>query len=73
MALMNCESVEEWHPGQRTRTEADGSLVLELPFSDPRELVMDILKHGRHCEVLGPQSLRRLVAQEASQMAEKYL
>jgi predicted DNA-binding transcriptional regulator YafY len=38
--------------------------VLELPYSDPRELLMDILKHGASVEVLAPDSLRERVAAE---------
>ena len=51
-------AVEQWHPLQRTRFDADGGFVLELPYSDPRELVMDVLRHGADVEVLAPQDLR---------------
>jgi predicted DNA-binding transcriptional regulator YafY len=47
-------SAEQWHPQQRARREPDGSWRLEIPFSDPRELVMDVLRHGEHVEVLEP-------------------
>src|SRR5665647_1664020 len=33
---------EVWHPNQRSVTEADGSYVLEIPYSDERELLGDI-------------------------------
>jgi predicted DNA-binding transcriptional regulator YafY len=33
---------------------------------------MDILKHGTHCEVLGPASLRRVVGDEVKRLGEKY-
>jgi predicted DNA-binding transcriptional regulator YafY len=33
---------------------------------------MDILKHGAHCEVLGPPSLRQVVGDEVKKMGEKY-
>ncbi len=48
---------EVWHPEQKGRFE-DGQYVLEVPYSDSRELVMDILKHGPEVEVLAPESLR---------------
>src|SRR5690606_33394827 len=51
-------SAEQWHPSQRTRFEDDGSFVLEVPYSDPRELLMDVLRHGAEAEVLGPPELR---------------
>ena len=63
---------EQWHPQQQGQLQADGSYLLRLPYADHRELIMDILKHGAHCEVLGPLSLRQAVAAEVGKMAEKY-
>lgn len=54
-------AAEQWHPLQRSRFEADGGYLLEVPYSDHRELVMDILKHGPEVEVLEPDALRRQV------------
>jgi predicted DNA-binding transcriptional regulator YafY len=51
-------AAEEWHPKQTSRTEADGSYVLEFPYNDDQELVMDILRHGPEVEVLAPPALR---------------
>ena len=51
-------SRETWHPQQTGRLEADGSWILEVPYSDPRELVMDILKYGADVEVLEPARQR---------------
>jgi predicted DNA-binding transcriptional regulator YafY len=48
---------EVWHPKQKGRFD-DGHYVLEVPYSDSRELVMDILKHGPEVEVLAPKALR---------------
>jgi predicted DNA-binding transcriptional regulator YafY len=63
---------EQWHPQQQGQLQADGSYLLRLPYADHRELIMDILKHGAHCEVLGPESLRQAVAEEVGKMGEKY-
>ena len=52
---------EAWHPKQRASFEPDGSYLLEIPYSDDRELVMDILKHGPEVEVLEPPALRQTV------------
>ena len=52
---------EHWHPEQQSRMLADGSYELRIPYSDPRELVMDILKYGPDVEVLGPDELREKV------------
>jgi predicted DNA-binding transcriptional regulator YafY len=51
-------SSEQWHPEQRAWTDDHGAYVLEVPYSDPRELVMDILRHGPEVEVLEPPELR---------------
>ncbi len=63
---------EQWHPQQEGKPQADGSYLLRIPYADHRELIMDILKHGAHCEVLGPESLRQAVAEEVGKMVKKY-
>ncbi|HET9764377.1 MAG TPA: WYL domain-containing protein, partial [Casimicrobiaceae bacterium] len=65
-------SAESWHPQQRSRYEPDGSYVLELPYSEPRELVMDILRHGADVEVLAPPALRQRVADALRKGAQRY-
>jgi predicted DNA-binding transcriptional regulator YafY len=63
---------ELWHSRQVGRMEADGTYVLEVPFSQEPELVMDILKYGSEVEVIGPASLRRRVAKELAAGAARY-
>ncbi|NMG70203.1 transcriptional regulator [Azoarcus communis] len=65
-------ATEHWHPDQRGTFDDDGRYVLEVPFADHRELMMDVLKHGRHCEVLGPEELRQRVTEELSRMAKNF-
>jgi len=65
-------AAELWHPQQKGHFEADGSYVLELPFSDHRELAMDILRHGPHVEVLAPQSLRDAVREQLGAALKRY-
>lgn len=48
---------EQWHPKQRGWFE-DGYYLLEISYSDDRELLMDILKYGPDVEVLAPKNLR---------------
>lgn len=50
-------AAETWHPQQHGRRDADGRWLLSLPYADPRELVMDILRHVPDVEVLAPQEL----------------
>ncbi|MDE2598031.1 MAG: WYL domain-containing protein [Rhodocyclaceae bacterium] len=52
---------EQWHPQQRTELLQDGSLLLELPYANPTELIMDILRYGPGVEVVAPPQLRRQV------------
>ena len=66
------DSRELWHPLQRLSAQEDGRLVMELPFTDLRELSMDILRQGRHVEVLGPPELRAQVAQELRETLGQY-
>jgi len=66
-------ATEEWHPRQRGHFESDGSYVLEIPYSDDRELVMDILRHGPEVEVLGPAPLRHTVRERLAETHALYV
>ncbi len=48
------------------------TLACEKPYNHTTELVMDILKYGPDVEVVGPDSLRREVAERLRQTAELY-
>ncbi len=63
---------EEWHPNQVGKLESDGRYVLEVPYADPTELMMDIQRHGHHVEVLAPPELRDAVISELQQAAALY-
>ena len=65
-------SEEIWHPDQQGAFEADGSWTLRVPFSNSRELIMDVLRYGADAEVLAPEFLRQAVAAEARRTAELY-
>ena len=65
-------ATEAWHPQQRGRFEADGSWVLQLPYGDDRELIMDILKHGAHVEVLESAQLRDRVKEALRAAMQHY-
>jgi len=63
---------EQWHPKQRSHFNDDGSYLLELPYADDRELLMDILKFGADVTVLAPPSLVARVRKEIEKMAANY-
>jgi len=66
-------SAQAWHPKQKARTEKDGSYVLEIPYANDRELLMEILKYGADVEVLGPASLRDRVSAALAEASRRYL
>ena len=63
---------EQWHPEQVSRFEKDGSYLLEFPYSNDGELVMDILRYGPDVEVVGPASLRCKVRMRLEEAAAHY-
>lgn len=63
---------EQWHPRQQGRTLDDGSYELRLPYDNPTELAMDILRYGADVEVLAPESLRSDVAERLRAAAALY-
>ena len=65
-------SRERWHPKQQGRWDKDGRYTLEVPYSDDRELIMDILRHGADVEVLGPSPLRERVRTALAEAAKLY-
>lgn len=62
---------EEWHPEQRQRLLKDGSLELSVPYSDEREMLADVLRHGADAQVISPAGLRRQYREMLSRMLEQ--
>ena len=65
-------ATEQWHPQQKASFDEDGHYLLELPYANPTELVMDILRHGANVEVLAPESLRIAVRDEMATALKAY-
>ncbi len=65
-------SHEQWHPQQQGQWLDDGRYQLTIPYSDPTELIMDILKHGAEVEVIGPKALRTAVRQALNDALKQY-
>ncbi len=63
---------EQWHPQQRGNVLANGSYELRIPYNDPRELIMDILKYGPDVEVVGPTGLREQVVDKLNTALSRY-
>lgn len=63
---------EEWHPEQKSRWLEDGGYELQVPYSDPTELVMDILRHGDSVKVLGDKALGKAVEKRLASALSRY-
>jgi predicted DNA-binding transcriptional regulator YafY len=65
-------SRELWHSQQQSRYDDSGYYILQIPYSQDTELIMDILKHGLEVEVLAPPDLRRKVVDRIKAMQALY-
>ena len=63
---------EQWHPEQKNKILQDGTYELSIPYSNDRELMMDILKYGPEVKVLAPEALKDRVAQQLKSAADQY-
>ena len=74
---------EEWHPQQKSRWlgsdgqvaadgDRSGSYELQVPYSEPTELMMDILRHGDSVRVAGDKALATAVAKRLQKAAARY-
>ena len=61
-----------WRPKQASRWLDDGRYELRIPYSNPIELVLDILRYGDEVEVIEPEELRRAVAGKLQRAAVLY-
>ena len=71
---------EEWHPQQKARwlditpggPPGEGRYELKVPYSDPTELTMDILRHGDSVVVTADKALVALIGQRLRAAAARY-
>ena len=63
---------EEWHAQQKSRWLPDGRYELQVPYGDPTELAMDILRHGDSVTVIGDKSLVAAIAERLARAAALY-
>jgi len=62
---------ERWHPDQIGQWKGD-NYELQIPYSDERELLMEILKYGADVKVIAPEELRQKVQQSLQTALDNY-
>jgi predicted DNA-binding transcriptional regulator YafY len=63
---------EDWHAEQKARWLPDGRYELQVPYADPTELAMDILRHGDSVEVVGDRALVASIGERLRKAARLY-
>lgn len=63
---------ETWHPDQTGHWLEDGRYELSIPYDDPTELTMDLLRFGPEAEVIDPPDLRDALCERLRQSLELY-
>ena len=62
-------SREEWHPDQRGKWLDDGRFQLEVPYTDPNELAMDILRHADQVSITADSGAIKETVRKRTQQA----
>jgi hypothetical protein len=62
-------SREEWHPDQRGKWLDDGRFQLEVPYTDPNELAMDILRHADQVSITADSGAVKETVRKRTQQA----
>ena len=63
---------EVWHPEQQGSWIEGGAYELRIPYNNPRELVMDILREGPNVIAIEPPSLIEEVKARLKGALERY-
>jgi predicted DNA-binding transcriptional regulator YafY len=63
---------ESWHARQAGAALPDGGWELRIPYTEPTELILEILRHGAEVEVVAPAAVRQAVARELRRAADRY-
>ena len=63
---------EIWHEQQKGRELDGGRYELRVPYSNPAELELEILRHGENVEVIAPAILRTRIARRLAEAAKVY-
>jgi predicted DNA-binding transcriptional regulator YafY len=61
-----------WHSGQKSSFDAADNYVLEIPYTDDRELIKDILGLLPDVEILAPDTLRKRIGKILKESMRKF-
>ncbi len=62
---------QHWHTNQSIE-EVDEGIILQLPVSDHREIIMKVLQYGSMAKILDPPELEKTIQKEILQMNQLY-
>ncbi len=62
---------QHWHKDQIIST-VDNGIVLSLPVSDDREIILKVLQYGAKAKVIAPPSLKKRIKDEVLRMSRLY-
>ena len=65
-------SEDRWHARAQGAMQPDGSYELRVPYSDPTELISDVMRLGNEVEVIEPPALRHAVGEALARAASRY-
>ena len=63
---------ETWHADQEGEATEDGGYLLTIPYSDQRELILEVMRYGPDVRVLAPIELQQEVAKRLRAAADQY-
>ena len=63
---------ESWHPNQVGNYLPDGSYELRVPFSDTREIMMDIMRYGSDVKIISPELLVKVLLDNLEKLYKQY-
>jgi len=63
---------EPWHPDQVVEPQPDGTAMMIVPASHPRELMPKLLSLGEDAEVIEPELFRAAVSEVVQKMSQAY-
>lgn len=65
-------SKEQWHPEQTGEFLPSGEYELNIPFNNPTELIMDILRYGAEVRVTKPKKLHTAIKEQLEKALKQY-